>query len=137
MLVFFLEILLPVGNLQRVEVMRLFGTSKLWYNASAIPLPSNFAKKFESAIFRFLWIGKLEKLKLDEVKNPTLSGGLNLPCVISKADSLFLSQTCRLLANPDSKQYKHIQYWLGLYMREYFPGMEQGPHAEIISPYFM
>ena len=89
--------------------MRLFGTSKLWYKASAIPLPSNFAKKFESAIFRFLWIGKLEKLKLDEVKNPTLSGGLNLP-VISKADSLFLSQTCRLLTNPDSKQYKHIQY---------------------------
>ena len=122
---------------QRVEVLRLFATSKLWYKASAIPLPFKFAKKFESAIFRFLWIGKLEKLKLDEVKNPTLSGGLNLPCIISKADSLFLSQTCRILANPSSKQFKHIHYWLGLYMRDYFPGMQEGPHAEIISPYFM
>ena len=122
---------------QRVEVIRIFATSKLWYKASALPLPTKFAKKFESAIFRFLWIGKLEKLKLDEIKNPVLSGGLNLPCILSKADALFLTQTCRLLAYPGNKQYLHIQYWLGLYVREYFPDMFEGPHAEIISPYFM
>ena len=87
-------------------------------------------------MFRFLLIGKLEKLKLDEIKNPTLSGGLNLPCVISKADCLFLSQTCRLLSRPGSKEYSHIKYWIGLYIKEYFPDMAMGPHAEIISPYF-
>ena len=87
---------------------------KLWYMASALPLPAKFAKKFESAMLRFLWMGKLEKLKLDEIKNDYLSGGLNLPCVTSKADSLFLSQTCRLLSTPSSTQYKHIKYWLGL-----------------------
>ena len=92
---------------------------------------------FESAIFRFLWIGKLEKLKLDELKNSASAGGLNLPCVLSKADSLFLSQTCRLLTIPESRQYKHIKYWLGLYVKEYFPDMAQGPHSEIISTYFM
>jgi hypothetical protein len=32
---------------QRVEVLRIFGTSKLWYKASALPLPVKFAKKFE------------------------------------------------------------------------------------------
>ena len=122
---------------QTVEVFRLFATSKLLYKASAIPLPANHAKKFESAIYRFLWIGKLEKLKLEEVKNPKLLGGLNLPCVISKADALFLSQTCRLLINSESKQFKHIKYWLGIYMKEYIPAMGQGPHAEIISPYVL
>ena len=121
---------------QRVEVLRIFATSKLWYKASALPLPAKFAKQFESAMYRFLWIGKLEKLKLDEVKNPSSAGGLNLPCVISKSDSLFLSQTCRLLVKPESKQYKHIKYWIGLYMQEYFPDMALGAHAEIISPYF-
>ena len=81
-------------------------------------------------------MGKLEKLKLDEIKNPSLAGGLNLPCVISKADSLFLTQTCRLLAKPDSKQYKHVKYWIGIYVKEYFPAMAAGPHAEIVSQYF-
>ena len=74
---------------------------------------------------------------LDEIKNSILSGGLNLPCVASTADSLFLSQTCRMLTIPGTKQYMHIKYWLGLYIREYFPDMGQGPHAEIISPYFL
>ena len=73
------------------SIIGLFATSKLWYKASALPLSIKFAKKFEYAMFRFLWIGKLEKLKLDEIKNPVLAGGLNLPCVISKADCLFLS----------------------------------------------
>ena len=121
---------------QRVEVLRLFATSMLWYKASALPLPIKYAKKFESAMVRFLWIGRLEKLKIDEVKNPLLSGGLNLPCVISKSDSLFLSQTCRLLSDPSSRQYSHIKYWLGLYIGEYFPDMRQCPHGEIITPYF-
>ena len=121
---------------QRVEALRVFATSKLWYKASALPLPVNFAKKFEAAMVRFLWIGKLEKLKIDEIKNPVLSGGLNLPCIISKSDALFLSQTCRLLRDPSSKQYSHVKYWLGLYVRDDFPEMGQGPHAELMSPYF-
>ena len=96
---------------QRIEVLRIFATSRLWYKASALPLPETFAKKFEAAMVRFLWIGKLEKLKIDEIKNPVLSGGLNLPCIISKSDALFLSQTCRLLRDPSSKQYSHVTGW--------------------------
>ena len=46
---------------QRVEVLRLFLISKLWYKASALPLPSKFAKKIESAMLRFLLKVKLEK----------------------------------------------------------------------------
>ena len=89
---------------QRVEVLRHFATSKLWYTASALPLPVKFCKKFEAALSKFLWMGKFEKLKIDETKNKLLSGGLNLPCVISKSDSLFLSQTCRMLKDPTSKE---------------------------------
>jgi hypothetical protein len=33
-------------------------------------------------------------------------------------------------------QYSHVRYWLGLHLREYFPDMAWGPHAEIVSPYF-
>ena len=54
--------------LQRVEVLRVFATSKLWYMASALPLPSKFSKKFEALMGSFLWMGKLERLQLDEIK---------------------------------------------------------------------
>ena len=53
---------------QRVEVLRLFATSKLWYTASALPLPNKYLKKFESLMGKFLWAGKLERLQIDEVK---------------------------------------------------------------------
>ena len=120
---------------ERVEVLRIFPTSKLWYKASALPLPIKFAKKFESLMGSFLWLGKLERLQIDEIKNDRIQGGLGLPCVLSKANALFLKQTCRLL-NPITKQYSHIKYWLGIHLRDYFPDMAAGPHAEIVSEYF-
>jgi hypothetical protein len=121
---------------QRVEVLRLFATSKLWYKASALPLPTKFLKKFESLMGRFLWAGKLERLKIDEFKNPKSAGGLGLPCISSKSNALFLSQTCRLLRDSSSKQYGHVKYWLGLHLRDFLPSMAFGPHSELISPYF-
>ena len=84
----------------------------------------------------FLWLGRLERLQIDEVKNPLCDGGLGLPCVASKSDSLFLRQTSRLLLDSGSLQYSHVRYWLGLHLRDYFPDMAGGPHAEIVSPYF-
>ena len=44
---------------QRVKVLRLFATSKLWYKASALPLPDKYARKFKAAMTHFLWIGRL------------------------------------------------------------------------------
>ena len=125
-----------ISLLQRVQVLKIFATSKLWYMASALPLPASFAKKIESFMGSFLWVGKLERLQLDEVKNSVSTGGLSLPCVASKANSLFLKQTCRLVLDPFSKEYGHVSYWLGLYVKEYFPRMAGGPHAEIVGPYF-
>ena len=84
----------------------------------------------------FLWLGRLERLQIDEVKNPLCDGGLGLPCISTKADSLFLKQTCRLLMDSRTLQYSHVRYWLGLHLRDYFPDMALGPHAEIVSPYF-
>ena len=53
-----------------VEVLRLFDTSKLWYMASAFPLP---AKKFEAGMFCFLWMGKFDELQIDEISKTSIS----------------------------------------------------------------
>ena len=64
--------------LQRVEVLKIFATSMIWYKASALPLPAKFAKRFEALMGSFLWMGRLERLQIDEVKNSLSSGGLGL-----------------------------------------------------------
>ena len=38
--------------------------------------------------------------------------------------------------NSDSLQYSHVKYWIGLHLRDYFPDMAMGSHAEIVPPYF-
>ena len=48
----------------------------------------------------------------------------------------FSNLPCRLHSLPGSSQYKHIKYWLGLYVKDDFPDMDAEPHAELISPYF-
>ena len=114
----------------------MFVTSKIWYKASALPLPAKFVKKFQSLMGSFIWMGRLERLQLDDLKNPLCDGDLGLPCISSKSDALLLRQTCRLLVNNQSMQYQHVRYWLGLHLRLYFPHMAEGPHAEIVAPYF-
>ena len=83
----------------------------------------------------FVWLGKLERLQIDEINHDWIQGGLGLPCVLSKSNALFLKQTCRLL-NPITKHYCHIKYGLGIHLRNYFPDMAAGPHAEIVPEYF-
>ena len=37
---------------QRVDVLQIFGTSKLWYLCQVLPLPPQFASKFENIMWR-------------------------------------------------------------------------------------
>ena len=63
-------------------------------------------------------------------------GGLNIVCVRSKADALFLRQTCRILAEPNLNSYKHVRFWIGLYLEETLPDMAAGAHAGQVPAYF-
>ena len=121
---------------QRVDVVQIFGTSKLWYLCQILPLPSKYAAKIENVLKKFIWAGKLEKLALDETKSSRLEGGLGVVCIRSKSDALFLRQTCRMLANPESNSYKHIKYWVGENMADAIPDMGAGAHAHHESQYF-
>ena len=121
---------------QRIDVLQIFGTSKLWYICQVLPLPVKFADKFEALIRKFIWTGKLEKLALDEIKNSREEGGLNVVCIRSKADALFLRQTCRLLASSQFNSFKHVRYWVGVHLETAIPGMGTGDHAESVPEYF-
>ena len=120
----------------RADVLKIFATSKLWYWCQVLPLPHQYALKFEALIRSFLWRGHLEKLQIDEVKNDKLEGGLSLGCVQSKADALFARQSCRILEDKESSSYLHVKYWIGQILVDIFPDMARGAHSQVIPPYF-
>ena len=81
----------------RVEVVKVFALSRIYYLASILPAPKSVVKKIESAVGKFIWQGHLFRVSLEEIKNLPLKGGLGLTCVYSMCDSLLLSQMLRLV----------------------------------------
>ena len=114
---------------QRVQVSKIFALSKLWYAAQVLPLPHSVVKKIESSLSSFIFQGRHERLKLSELENTVKQGGLALTCVATKAQCLLLPQSLRLLENPGRDSYCHLGYWLGLSLREPFPGLTE--HGQV------
>ena len=84
---------------QRVEVIRVFALSRVYYISSIPLIKPSFVKKFESLIGRFIWkrSGKILRVVIAELKNDHLSGKLNVPCLATMGDALLTTQCVRLL----------------------------------------
>merc|ERR1711954_37592 len=113
---------------QRVEVIRIFGLSRVYYAAAVLPMKPEVVKKFESLMGKYLWnfSGKILRVAIDEMKNKKMEGGLNLPCLASMADSLLFSQLCRLIRSGDKKTLGHAFYWLGDLLEILAPDINRG-----------
>ena len=99
---------------QRVEVVKIFALSKLYYVAQVLPLPYKFRSRIESCMSKFIFRGRHERLSLLELENDCEHGGLGLPNISAKADSLLLKQTLRMLSLPKEDSFRHLGYWLSL-----------------------
>ena len=68
---------------QRVNVLKIFALSRVFYIASIIPITKLAISKFEKLMGKFLWAsgGKVLRVSLADIKNRTLSGGLGLTCL--------------------------------------------------------
>ena len=123
---------------QRVEVVRIFALSRIFYLASILPLPAMTARKIERVIGKFLWSasGKILRISLDELKNPLEKGGCGMVCIKNMSQSLLLSQLLRLLKSEDSKSVSHVGYWIGELLGDFLPGIELGEHAGVNAVYF-
>ena len=123
---------------QRVEVIKTFALSRIFYLASILPLPLVTAKNIEKLIGKFIWAssGKILRVALEEMKNPLEKGGCGLTCIKSMSKSLLLSQVLRLLKSGDEKSISHVGYWIGELLGDLLPGIEVGEHAEGSTVYF-
>ena len=123
---------------QRVEVIKTFALSRIYYLASILPIPQTFVKNIERVMGKFIWSasGKVLRVSLDEMKNPVEKGGCGLVCIKSMSKSLFLVQALRLLKSGDQKSVSHLGYWIGELLGDFLPGVELGDHAEVSVVYY-
>ena len=100
---------------QRVQVIQLFALSRVYYVAAVLPLGKTWIKKFEQLMGKFIWnfTGKILRVSMDDIKNPRLAGGLQLPCISKMANALLVSQCLRALRSGVSKTIMHLDIWLG------------------------
>ena len=123
---------------QRVEVIRMFSLSRVYYVASILPMTPNIVKKFESLMGKFIWnkSGRILRIALEDIKNKKTGGGLQLPCLAFMANSLRLSQCVRLINSGDKKSLQHLSFWLGDLLGTLIPDIGQGNSAVLIPEYF-
>ena len=96
------------------------------------------AKKIEAAVSSFIFRGRHERLKLAEIQNSAVKGGLDLTCVAPKAESLLLRQSLRVLSREDQNCYRHLGHWLGKSLSESFPDLEKkGPTCQTEQPQYI
>ena len=112
---------------QRIEVLKTFALSRLWYLGSALPIKKGMVKKIEKVCGKFIWnqSGRILRIKMEELKKPRLEGGLGMPCVSAMTDALLVRQMTRMLGSGDSKTIGHLVHWVGAKL----DGMFQAPAA--------
>ena len=123
---------------QRVEVVKVFALSRVYYVASILPIRVTMIKKFEKVIGSFLWnaSGKVLRVPIGELYNCIEAGGLGLPSIQSMGNSLLLSQLLRLLKSGDTKSMEHVDYWMGEILGDLEVGLGRGEHAQVVPEYF-
>ena len=126
----------PVHNFsQRAFVLKVFATSKLWYLAQILPIPKSTIQYLEQQVGAFIWRGHMERISLHELYLDTNQGGLGLPNISAKADSLFLMHLIRIL-KVDCPTRDHLMYWSGISLRDALPELIPALKSENMTKYF-
>ena len=122
----------------KIEVLRTFALSRIYYVASILPISKTMIKKMEGVMGKFIWnnSGWLLRVSLSELKNKPDKGGLNCVCLYSMCKSLLLSQFLRLMKCSYPKSIAHVAYWLGDTLDDLLPGLDMGSHPQNIPEYF-
>ena len=107
----------------KVDVVKTYGLSRIYYVASILRISNSMVQKFESLIGNFIWksSGWLLRVALSEVKNSRLKGGLNLVCVMTMCNSLLTTQFLRLLKSSHLKAQAHVDSWIGDTLSDLMP----------------
>ena len=102
----------------------IMACSKLWYIAPVLYLPDHYLKRFNKALFQFIWDGVHEPIKRTTLIGRHRDGGLNVVSIKLKAEAFRILHIVKLLRSPVKDPPKWVFftiYWVGLQLRKYRP----------------
>jgi len=119
------------------SVLNTFAISKIFYYLFCQPISSHYIKLFQKSCFKFIWGKKIEPIARKTLYLPFLSGGLNVPDILSKVKSFYIKHICCLINNTDAIWKYFAIYWIGLQLRKYNSfASNLIPHSDYVPPFY-
>ncbi|MES9883856.1 MAG: reverse transcriptase domain-containing protein [Sedimenticola sp.] len=111
--------------------------SKILYYITARNVPNHYITLFQRSCFRHLWNSTSEPVARNTLYLPFLKGGLNIPNIALKCDSIYVHHVQKLLSEYDATWTYFAKYWIGLSLRQYNPNLASNttPHS-LTMPHF-
>lgn len=112
--------------------------SKLLYYSTANIVPSHYQTLLQRSMFRYIWNSKYEPLARKTLYLHFHDGGLKVPNMKLKCQSLYLVHLQKLICNSEAKWTYFAKYWIGLQLRQFNPllGSNSFPHSDTVSPFY-
>ena len=98
-------------------------TSKLWYIATILDIPSDILSKIESLVFKtHIWQDKTERIKRKSLYLPIWEGGIGLLNIQAQQDSLKLKNIIDIISPSSSSADKYFSlFWIRQKLATLFP----------------
>ena len=122
---------------QRIEVLKVFALSRIYFVASVLPVKKTVLRNIESIMGKFIWQGRLLRVSLAELKNDFMDGGLRLPCLATMNKSLMISQCLRVVRSTDDKSKTHLDFWMGALLQDCAPQFGRGVMSGETPAYYI
>ena len=120
------------------NVLNSLCLSKLLYYANANILPSYYERLLQRKFFRFIWNSAYEPVARKTLYLNFNQGGLNIPYLKLKCESLYLAHLQKLVNNHNANWTYFAKYWIGMHLRKLNPSLSSNsfPHSEHIPIFY-
>ena len=109
---------------EKASIANVMACSKLWYIAAVLYLPEHYVKRFDKALFQFIWDGVHEPVKRATLLGKSMDGGLNVCSVKLKAEAFRIMHVFKFLkaSSEDPPKWVYFTiYWIGFQLRRFRP----------------
>ena len=87
---------------QKACIVNSLLASKIWYTAHVYPFPMKTSKMIEKEIYRFIWNSNKDSIQRDVLCSSKENGGIGLINIFTKAKSILIATTIKILMNADN-----------------------------------